>query len=232
MHLTPLLRLGLATSLLLAAGCADTTEIDNKPAATVGASTEEAPKPEEATKPTADVATEAAPAGQTWKVDAATSSIGFLGAKVTKTHAGGFSDFAGEATTTDGKLLATRFEAQVSSLWADEKDAAEGSMAYKLAGHLKSPDFFDVATNPVATFSSTSIEYGEGNAATVNGNLSFAGKTNSITFPATIEVTADKVSAKADFKINRKDWGLVYAGKPDDLIHDDVALNLDLHFVM
>jgi len=231
MNLNHLFRLGLATSFLVTAACADTTEIDNKPAATVSAPSEDTAKAEPAPEAAADTAAAAA-SGKVWKADVGTSSIGFLGAKVTATHPGGFSDFTGEATTTDGKLLSTRFEAQVASLWADKADAAEGSMGYKLAGHLKSPDFFDAATHPVATFSSTLIEYGEGNSATVTGNLSFAGKTNSVSFPATIEVTDDKVSAKADFKINRKDWGLVYAGKPDDLIHDDVALNLDLHFVM
>ena len=37
-------------------------------------------------------------------------------------------------------------------------------------------------------------------------------------------------TAKADFKINRHDWGISYAGKPDDLIKDEVAINLDLKF--
>ena len=34
----------------------------------------------------------------------------------------------------------------------------------------------------------------------------------------------------AEFSINRKDFGIVYAGMADDLIKDDVALKIDLSF--
>jgi len=230
MRLQTLLQVGFATSLLLA-GCADTAEIDNKPVAGVAAPVQEAPAAgaKKAAGPV-DPAAAVAPAGDAWTVDASSSSIGFLGAKITATHTGGFSDFTGQAVSADGKLIFTKFVVQTSSLWAEEKGAAEGSMAYKLTGHLKSPDFFNVAANPTASFASTSIKYGEGNAATITGNLRFAGKTNSVTFPATIEASADAVKATADFQIKRKDWGLVYPGKPDDLIKDEVALNLNLTF--
>ena len=229
MTLPTTLRLSLAACFLLAAGCADTTEIDNKPAATISAPSEAAPA--EASKPdTAATADAAGVDAASWSVDPATSTISFLGAKVTKTHPGGFTDFTGSVQVKDGKVFATSFVAQAASLWAEEKDAKEGSMAAKLTGHLKSPDFFNVEANPTATFKSTFIEYGEGNNATVKGDLMFAGKTNAVTFPATITVTGDTAHAKADFQINRKDWGLVYTGKPDDLIKDEVALNLDLTF--
>ena len=33
---------------------------------------------------------------------------------------------------------------------------------------------------------------------------------------------------KAEFTINRKDFGILYAGMPDDLIKDDVLLKIDL----
>ncbi len=36
------------------------------------------------------------------------------------------------------------------------------------------------------------------------------------------------MKAKAEFTINRKEWGIVYAGKPDDLIRDGVVLKIDL----
>ena len=37
------------------------------------------------------------------------------------------------------------------------------------------------------------------------------------------------VNAEAEFVINRKDFGIAYPGKPDDLIKDDVAIKLSLH---
>jgi polyisoprenoid-binding protein YceI len=56
------------------------------------------------------------------------------------------------------------------------------------------------------------------------------GQAKKVTFPATLEVSDAGVHGKAEFSINRKDWGIDYPGKPDDLIKDDVALILDLNF--
>ena len=50
----------------------------------------------------------------------------------------------------------------------------------------------------------------------------------SITFPAVIKVSPAEVAVNAEFAINRKDFGIVYAGKADDLIRDDVVIRLDL----
>jgi polyisoprenoid-binding protein YceI len=50
-----------------------------------------------------------------------------------------------------------------------------------------------------------------------------------ITFDATI-TDAAPYSLKAEFTINRKLWGIEYAGKADDLIKDDVAIIANLTF--
>ncbi len=219
MHLSPLLRLTAATAFLLATACADTAEIDAQPAAEVKpAAVEEKPAAAEE-KPAA--------AGEVWTVQADKSSIAFLGAKVTDTHAGGFSEFTGEAQIADGKPVSTTFTVQMASLWADRENPEEGSGPYKLTGHLKSPDFFDVAAHPTASFTSTKIEAADGdNAYTVTGNLEMRGKANEVSFPATIVIAPDAVKADASFKFNRQNWGISYPGKPDDLIKDDVALTL------
>ena len=54
------------------------------------------------------------------------------------------------------------------------------------------------------------------------------GVKKSVKFPATITITPADVAVKAEFAINRKDFGIVYAGKADDLIRDDVVIKLDL----
>ena len=223
MRLFPMLRLTAAAAFLLSAGCADTSEIDEKPAAEVKASAVvETPAAED------EPAAEPAAAGDRWVVKADSSSIGFLGAKVTNTHAGGFSEFTGDAQVTDGAPVATSFTVQMASLWADEQNPEPDTGPYKLTKHLKSGDFFDVVTHPTASFTSTKIEPAEAaDRYTVTGNLALRGKTNEVSFPATITVGADEVKASAAFKINRQDWGISYPGKPDDLIKDDVALTLD-----
>ncbi|HYX27271.1 MAG TPA: YceI family protein, partial [Pyrinomonadaceae bacterium] len=101
-----------------------------------------------------------------------------------------------------------------------------------LTKHLQTPDFFDVAKFPKANFVSTKIEpiTGGANGAThtVTGNFDFHGIKKSISFPAMIQVGPDAVSVNAEFAINRKDFGLVYPGKADDLIRDEVLMKLTL----
>jgi polyisoprenoid-binding protein YceI len=79
--------------------------------------------------------------------------------------------------------------------------------------HLKSPDFFDVAQYPSATFASTRIEP-RGDDYTVTGDLTLHGVTRPVTL--TVELS-DAVSdpwgnvkrgAAATGRINRKDFGL------------------------
>ena len=74
----------------------------------------------------------------------------------------------------------------------------------------------------------TTIKAGgeKGASHTVTGNLTLHGVTKSITFPATIAVSGGVATVESSFAINRKDFGISYAGAPDNLIRDDVALSL------
>ena len=95
---------------------------------------------------------------------------------------------------------------------------------------MKTADFFDVAKFPKATFVSTKIEPNTAAGAThnVTGNFDLHGVKKSITFPATIQSTPEVVSVNAEFAINRKDFGILYPGKADDLIRDGVVIKLTL----
>ncbi|HEX3145981.1 MAG TPA: YceI family protein, partial [Pyrinomonadaceae bacterium] len=88
-----------------------------------------------------------------------------------------------------------------------------------------------VTKHPKASFTSTKIEPNATNGAThtITGNFDFHGIKKSISFPATIQVTPTSVSVNADFGINRKDFGLTYPGKADDLIKDGVNIKLNLN---
>ncbi len=152
-----------------------------------------------------------------------TSTVGFVGSKVTGKHEGKFEKVTGSITLAGGKPEGGKIaiEVDVSSLKSDNE---------KLVGHLKSADFFDVAKFPKATFTSTEIKAGgeKGATHTVSGELELHGAKKNISFPATITVSADSVSGTAEFSISRKDFNIVYPGKPDDLIRDDVVLKLAL----
>lgn len=208
--------IGLATLLVFGGAAACESEIDDKPKAKVEAAEQPAAKAEGGeAKPAADAKTLTLAEG---------STVGFIGAKVTGDHKGSFDKLEGKATVEGGKLTAVEISVDMSSMKTDADD---------LTGHLMSPDFFNVAEHPKSTFTMLSVteKPGEGGAThEVAGNLEMVGKANKVTFPATLEVSDAGVHGKAEFVINRKDWGIIYAGKPDDLIKDDVALSLDLSF--
>jgi polyisoprenoid-binding protein YceI len=62
----------------------------------------------------------------------------------------------------------------------------------------------------------------------ISGNLTLKGVTKNIEFPARITVSGNAAEAIAKFNIDRKEWGIVYAGKPDDLIRDAVHLGISI----
>jgi polyisoprenoid-binding protein YceI len=148
------------------------------------------------------------------------SEISFVGSKVTGSHDGGFKDFAGHFSV-DGDEAVTGGEIVIDmeSTWADDD---------KLTGHLKSEDFFHIEAHPESVFTVTSVEKNEDGGYMVSGNLKLRGEEKNITFPATASTTADGVKIDAEFDINRTDWGIVYKGKADDLIREEVVIRFDL----
>jgi len=152
------------------------------------------------------------------------SKFSFIGAKVTRKHDGSFGTFSGAIQLVDGNP-------EKSAVNADIDIASIATDTDQLTGHLQTPDFFDAAKFPKAHFTSTAIRAGgeKGATHTVTGNLEMHGVTKSLSFPATIKVSGDQVDADAEFAINRKDFGLVYPGKPDDLIKDEVLIKLAIH---
>jgi polyisoprenoid-binding protein YceI len=151
----------------------------------------------------------------------ADSRLTWMGQKVTGKHEGSFSIFGGIVELVGGDATKSRVRAEIDM-------ASLITSPDKLVGHLKSDDFFGVEKFPRATFVSTAVEKTAAGYS-VTGNLTMHGVTRALTFPATITVSEAEVTVNAEFAINRKDFGVVYPGKPDDLIADDVALKLEIH---
>jgi polyisoprenoid-binding protein YceI len=181
-----------------------------------------------ANKPKATVANAAPESGSTKPAGAETlvispenSKVEFVAAKVTRSHNGSFKQFAGAIDLVKNSVEASRvtIDIQTNSVLTDEPD---------LTKHLQTPDFFDVAKFPKANFTSTKLESAAGANYNVTGNFDLHGTKKSISFPATIQVAPDSVAVNAEFAINRKDFGLLYPGKADDLIRDGVVIKLTL----
>lgn len=162
-------------------------------------------------------------AAETLVITPENSKVEFVASKVTRAHNGSFKQFNGTVELVNNSVAGSRVKIDIAtnSVVTDE-DA--------LTKHLQTPDFFDVAKFPKATFVSTKIEpaTNAGTSHEVTGNFDLHGVKKSITFPATIHLTPESVTVDAEFSINRKDFGLVYAGKADDLIRDGVVIKLTL----
>jgi len=193
----------LATLVCCLAGCSDPADKVQKAAASDPNKTEPAKAPA---------------SGKDYTIRAG-SKIGFIGSKVTASHNGGFKNFAGTITVADGKIVGSpEVKIAMQSLFVDNQ---------RLEGHLKSPDFFDVAKYPISTLNVTAIEPA-GTQQKVTGNLALHGVTKSISFPADIQITDEAVKVKADFSLNRRDFNINYPGMPNDLIRDNVVIKLDV----
>ena len=212
-----MLKSSILALALFATACSGPTE----PKATVGtpaSTTSQAASAPASTATTAPVA-----ANKESLALSPESKVAFVGAKITASHDGAFTQFTGSIDLVDGKPegSAVNIEIDMNSLVIEPA---------KLAGHLKTADFFDVEKFPKTTFASTGVSPGGAGGAThtVTGNLTLHGVTKAISFPAMITVSQLGVDATADFVINRKDFGVVYPGMPDDLIKDDVVIKLAL----
>ncbi|GMU73851.1 MAG: hypothetical protein AMXMBFR44_0500 [Candidatus Campbellbacteria bacterium] len=98
-----------------------------------------------------------------------------------------------------------------------------------LAGHLKSADFFDIATYPTATIDLVSVVDG-----TVTADVTIKGITKQVTFPAVITQEGNTITASAQTTIDRTLWDIRYGSSKffgelgDNVINDNVDLKLSL----
>ncbi|QCR23800.1 YceI family protein [Pontibacter sp. SGAir0037] len=187
----------------------------------------------------------------TFKIDTTKSSVTWIGAKVTGRHNGVIPIQSGEILLSEKGMTGGSIIMDIASTRSTDKtiDAASNK---KLTTHLRSPDFFDVKSHPTATFDFTSSEPYDSTAANQNnttrsssyselriknpthritGNLTIKGKKKSITFPARVTVEDNTLKAKANFNIDRTQWGLIYRADQtlgNQTIHSDVNIGLDI----
>lgn len=198
---------------LLAIACQNPAA--DQPRAEVGEATKAA-APAAAEKPTVP-----APA-EKLAFDQSTSRIDWIGSKVTGKHDGGFKTFSGQVgLDAAGQVVLVEVDIEMASVWSDVD---------KLTGHLRTGDFFAVDEFPTARFVASTFEAIESDEGThkVSGELTLRGVTRPVSFPATLSVDDSAATAQATFVFHRKAFGVAYAGKPDDLVRDEVVLKLDV----
>jgi polyisoprenoid-binding protein YceI len=126
----------------------------------------------------------------------------------------GFSNPSGKFMSADGTLVLDQENPATSKVDVTIQVAGIDSGVPKLDEHLKSKDFFDVATYPTAHFVSEKVDVTGKNTALVHGNLTLHG----VTKPVDLNVTLNKVGENmmklqtagfsATAQIKRSDFGI------------------------
>lgn len=172
------------------------------------------------------------PVAATYNIDAATSSIKWVGKKVTGQHTGTLAVKDGSFTYTGDLLTAGEVNVDMNTLAVTDIPASDENNG-KLVGHLKSPDFFNVAKYPAAKLVITGSEKTAAGLK-VKGNLTFVGKTNPIEFDAKVVKTDSSVNTKATVVLDRTKWELKYGsgsffkGLGDKAINNDFEITVDI----
>jgi polyisoprenoid-binding protein YceI len=167
----------------------------------------------------------------TWRVDPVHSSVEFqvkhLGIATVK---GQFTEF--EGTLEVGPVGAEAYgTVQVASVDTREPQRDE---------HLRSADFFEVASYPEIAFRSTAIRAVEEDKFEIEGEVEIHGVKRPITFKATLEGTEtdpqgnDRVGLSANAQLNRSDFEMKFnaaLGSGNLLVSDRVKILLDISAV-
>jgi polyisoprenoid-binding protein YceI len=148
------------------------------------------------------------PVAGTYVIDPSHSHIGFAVRHLMISKVKGrFASFSGTVTVADDPL-ASAVEVEIDTASIDTRDEQRD-------GHLRSPDFFDVAQFPTATYRSTGVRQ-QGGRWAVDGELTISG----VTRPVTLDLTVDgvggdpwggtRVGFAARAEVDREDFGLTW----------------------
>ncbi|MEO0038052.1 MAG: Protein YceI [Bacteroidota bacterium] len=166
---------------------------------------------------------------QVKKVDAAKSSIAWLGKKVTGEHSGTINLKEGSLTFKGKKLTGGSFVVDMTSLTSTD---LTGEYQGKLNGHLKADDFFGTDKYPTSKLVFKKIADKGNGIYNVTGDLTIKDVTNSINFVLTVKGG----SATTALKIDRTKFGIKYGSGSffdslgDKAIADEFELTVNLKF--
>jgi polyisoprenoid-binding protein YceI len=140
-----------------------------------------------------------------WELDSGTSVLAF-----TVKHFWGAVNVRG------------RFGAFVGRLDIDASGTVSGSIEAEAASldsgnvrrdkHLRSADFFDVASHPSVRFSIGQVEPLTDDILRVSGDLSAAGRSQPVTFDAILsDATAERVTVDGAVRVDRTGFGMTWS---------------------
>jgi polyisoprenoid-binding protein YceI len=166
---------------------------------------------------------------QTKNINTTTSTIEWVGKKVTGQHNGTVKLKDGALIFKGKKLKGGIFTVDMTSLTATD---LSGEYLGKLNGHLKADDFFGTDKFPTAKLVFKKIGAKSANVYTVTADLTIKG----ITKPVTFDITVNGNTATTAFNVDRTKYDIKYNSKSffesigDKAIYDEFELKVALKF--
>jgi polyisoprenoid-binding protein YceI len=166
----------------------------------------------------------------TWTSDPAHSEVDFSISHLTVSNVHGrFGHVTASIAYDEADVTKSTVNATIDVSGVDTGEEARNN-------HLKSPDFFDVATNPTATFTSTSVSKSD-TGLTINGNLTLHGVTKPVVLhaegprgPAPGMDHKPHAGFSATTTVKRTDFG-IGAKFPSTVVGEEVKLDIELEIV-
>ena len=170
----------------------------------------------------------------TWTIDSSHAEIGFaVRHLMIATVRGRFGAVSGTVTVDETNPRNSKIDVTVDVTSVDTRQEMRDN-------HLRSPDFFDVATYPTMHFVSKRIDGDIGGEFRVLGDLTIRGVTREVTLTANLEGRTkdpwgnERAGFSATGKINRHDFGLTWNQALESggvMVGDEVKLTIDVELV-
>jgi len=151
------------------------------------------------------------------------SLLVWTGSALGKAHFGTV-DFEGSLGASNGKLISGLLIFDMRTINTQD---LEGTSKEKLDNHLKNKDFFNIEKFPSAQLAIKGFD-----GKNLTGDLTIKEVTKEITFPAALNIKPNSITGKANFTINRTDYGILYGSgsffdlAKDKIISDEIEFNV------
>ena len=172
-------------------------------------------------------------AGETYAVDASHASVSFQIRHFMSQVTGRFNSFEGSISIDRENPAASSVQFSIKAESIDTGDE-------KRDEHLRSADFFDVASHPGITFESTSVKAVGDDSSEVTGNFTMHGVTKTVTLPVKVlgEMKDPWGNQRIGFEVatslNRKDYGISWNKALDSggfILGEEVKISINLQAV-
>lgn len=169
-----------------------------------------------------------------YTVDPIASKIIWKARRVAYGHEGTLQIKQGKFTVLNKTITTGEFIIDMNTI--KNLDLVDVKMNNKLVGHLKSRAFFYIKKYLESSLKITSIKKQQSDLGnySVTGNLTIKDITHEVSFPATIEIDNNRLTALAKITFDRSKFNIRYGSGNffenlgDKLIYDDINLEISL----